>query len=185
MSKRTLTSIIVLISFTLLSVWVFFSDKTEKINTNNQEKTTSTQNEQVKVNDLIITETKEGKKFWEVIATSGTYDKSMEKVTLKNVTGNFYKDDAVVLSVDAPLAIYDAANKEVTLKNGARAANNKNVLITAKEIKWAGAKDLVTATGNVIITQAPKMRTTSDKSEFNTGFTFLKLYGKSNSYVYR
>jgi LPS export ABC transporter protein LptC len=186
MSKRTLTSLIVLAVLTLLSIWVFFSDSTPKSDTSNQENASqATKDENVKIKDLIITETKEGKKFWEVVAATGTYDKNSSKITLTDINGNFYKDNVVVLSVQAPLAIYDSSNKEVTMKNGARAANSKGVYLTAKEIKWAGTTDLITSTGNVKITQNGKMRTTSDKSIFNTDFTYLKLNGRSDSYMYR
>lgn len=173
---------------TLLSIWVFFSDSGEKVKSNIENNAATTQkqeDENVKVTDLIITETNEGKKFWEVVAESADYDKGAAAMTLNSIKGNFYKNNEIVLSVEAPLAIYDSAKKEVILKNGARAANNKNVLITAKEIRWAGTTDTITATGNVRITQDNKMLTTSDKSVFNSDFTNLKLSGNSNSYVFR
>lgn len=190
MSKKTIISIIILVFLSVLSVWVFFTDSTGKIKLNTDTPSSSASkddkdNEKVKVSDLIITETNEGKKIWEVIAVSGNYEKSMEKIVLKNVKGNFYKDSTVVLSIEAPVAIYDSVNKEVILKNGARALNNKNVLITANEICWAGSKDIITATGNVKITQDNKLMTKSNKSVFNTSFTYLKLSGNSDSYVYR
>jgi len=189
MSKKTLTSIIVLAVLTLLSIWVFFSDSGGKNNVNKETpssvKTAQQEDEKAVVKDLIITETNEGKKFWEVVAESGNYDKGVDTITLKNIKGNFYKDNVVVLSVEAPLAIYNSTKKEVLLKNGARAANNKNVLITAREINWAGTTDTITATGNVRIVQGDKMQTTSTKSVFNSDFTNLKLFGNSNSYVYK
>ncbi|HBG49363.1 MAG TPA: LPS export ABC transporter periplasmic protein LptC [Cyanobacteria bacterium UBA9971] len=187
MSKKTLTSIIILCVLTVLSVWVFFSDSGEKVKPNPEtpSATKNVDNEQVKIIDIIITETTEGEKFWEVVASSANYDKGVDIATLQNVRGNFYKNNVVVLSVEAPLAIYNSAKKEVILKNGAKAANNKNVLITAKEICWAGKTDMITAKGNVKITQDDKMLTTSDKSIFNSDFTNLKLSGNSNSYVYR
>ena len=187
MSKKTLISIIILCALTLLSVWVFFSNPAEKVKVNTEKTPTvkKTVEEQVKILDLIITETNEGKKFWEVVATSGSYDKTVGKINLKNVKGNFYKNDVVVLSIEAPFAVYDSVQKEVVLKNGARAANNKNVLITAKEICWAGKTDLITATGKVRIIQDDKMLTKSDKSVFNSDFTNLRLSGNSDSYVYK
>lgn len=187
MSKKTLISIIILAVLTLLSLWVFFSDSPEKVDLpeNNSSETQKVEDEKVKIKDLIIIETKEGKKIWEVYATAGNYEKSMERIILDDIKGNFYKDNKVVLSVEAPLAVYNSAKKEIILKNGARAANNKNVLVTAKEICWAGTTDLITATGNVKITQDDKMMTTSDKSIFNSDFTNLKIIGNSNSYVYK
>jgi len=187
MSKKTLISISILCALTILSVWVFFSDSGEKVKLNTEKPSAvkNTEEEKVRVSDLIITETTEGKKFWEIIATNGDYDKNSDTITLKSVKGNFYKNDIVVLSVEAPLALYNSAKKEVILKNGARAANNKNVLITAKEICWAGKTDTITAKGNVKIVQGDKLKTLSDKSIFNSDFTNLKLSGNSSSYVYK
>ncbi len=187
MSKKNLISLIILAGLTALSGWVFFSSSPQKVEVKNVKpsEAKTTDDEKVKATDLIITETKEGKKFWEVHAESGNYSKSVEKIVLKDINGNFYKDNTVVLSVEAPLAIYDSIKREVILKNGARAANNKNVLVTAKEICWAGSTGLITATGNVRIIQGDKMLTTSDKSVFNSDFSNLKLRGNSNSYVYK
>lgn len=189
MSKKILVPIIILSVLSILSMWIFFTDSSGKVkvevNSDNKSTEKVIENEKVKVSDLIIIETNEEKKIWEIVAESGTYDKAMDKATLNNIKGNFYKNDEVVLSVEAPLAIYDSANKEVTLKNGATAANNKNVRVTANEINWAGQNKIITATGNVKINQDDKMLTTSDKSVFNTDFTYLKLSGNSNSYVFR
>lgn len=189
MSKRTITSIIIMSVLILLSIWVFFSDS----NSNTMQKTQVTAGknkkldvlDEVKVNDLIITETKNGKKYWEIWAVSGNYDKKMEKASLKDIKGNFYQDGHVVLSFEAPLAEYDSLTKEVTLKNTARAVNDKNVTVTAGEICWASQENKISASKKVTIIQQDKLKTVSDKAEFNTNFTHLKLTGNADSYVYK
>jgi len=187
MSKKNLISVFILLFLTILSVWVFFSNSPQKVEIKPQKVSVEKkpEDETVKASNLVITETKEGKKFWEVCAESGNYTKSAQQIILKNINGNFYKDNEVVLSVKAPYAIYDSVKRKVIMKNGAKAANNKNVIINAEEICWMGATGQITATGRVKIIQSDKILTTSDKSIFNSDFTNLKLIGNSNSYVYK
>jgi len=186
MQKKTLIPVIIMSALVLLSMWVFFSDDGELKPSPEQNTSAQEENgEKAVVKDIIITETNEGKKFWEVVADSGEYDKTSSSTTLYNINGNFYKDGEVVLSVQAPVAIYNSEKKEVILKNGAKAANTKNVIITATQICWAGTTDTITATGNVKIMQDDKMKTTSDKSVFDSEFTYLNLIGNSDSYVYK
>jgi len=186
MQKKTLIPVIILSALVLLSIWVFFSNDGEAPPVPEKQTLAQQENsEKAVVKDIIITETNEGKKFWDVVADSGEYDKTSSATTLYNINGNFYKDGKVVLSVQAPVAIYNSEKKEVILKNGAKAANNKNVIITAKQICWAGTTDTITATGNVKIVQDDKMMTTSDKSVFDSEFTYLNLDGNSDSYVYK
>lgn len=144
----------------------------------------SDEQEQIAIRELIITETKDGKKFWEVYADTGNFDKGNNEAVLNNISANFYKDEAVVLSVASPVAVYDSEKKEITLKGGAQGANNKNIYIKAEEIRWAGSKDEILAKGNVKIIRQDQVMTVSDKSLFDTDFTNLEISGDANTYVY-
>ncbi len=70
------------------------------------------------------------------------------------------------------------------MQNGAHAANNKNIVISAEEIRWIGTEDKIVAKGNVKIIKDAELLTTSDGSSFNTNFSNLKLTGNANTYVY-
>lgn len=184
MTKKTLISLIVIIIMILLSIWAFVFSKTMMgdVELNHDE---NMGDEQITIKELVITETKEGKKFWEVYADYGKYNNGNDVAVLNNITGNFYKDDEVVMSVMSPKALFNNLTKEVTLFGGAQAANNKNVYIQANEILWAGAKNEVTARGNVkIFKQEDGIMTESDESTFDTDFTNMELSGDANTYVY-
>lgn len=183
MSKKTIFSVIFLIIFGILSIWAFMISKNIMGNTKITEENSEI-DEQITLQELIIIETKDGRKFWEIYADSGQFDKGTEKATLNNISGNFYRDGKVVLSVTSPTAIYDSDKKEIKLKGGAQGANNKNIYIKAEEIRWAGAKDEIHATGNVKIIRGDQVMTISDKSTFDTDFTSLKLSGEANTYVF-
>ena len=184
LSKRTIFSVVLLTFLILLSIWVFFTNSAGKIDTISSD-SQKIESNQVTVNDLIIIETKKGQKYWEVLAETGTYDKTMGKADLTNIIGNFYQNGKVVLSFEAPLAVYDRINKEITLKNNAIVVNDQGVTMTAGEICWSSEKNKIIANQKVKIVQKGKLLTTSDEAEFNADFTHLKLSGNSSSYVYK
>ena len=183
MTKRSIFSLIFLAIFGILSTWAFIVSKNIMGEINIADNSPQA-DEQVDLRELIITETKEGKKFWEIYADSGHYNNGTEKAVLKNISGNFYKEGNVVLSVASPVAVYDSEKKEIRLKGGAEALNDKDIYIEAEEICWAGAKDKINARGDVKIIRNKQVMTVSDESSFDTDFTNLKITGDANTYVF-
>jgi len=183
MTKKIIFSLVLLAIFGILSIWAFVISKNIMGDTQVSGKNTSSE-EQITMQELIITETKEGKKFWEVYADTGRFDKETEKAVLNNISANFYKKEEVVLSVAAPVAEYDSEKKEIRLKGGAEGANNKDIYIKADEICWTGSKDEIRAKGNVKIIRNDQVMTVSDESSFDTDFTNLKISGDANTYVF-
>jgi LPS export ABC transporter protein LptC len=186
MSPKTLFSILIIIILFSLSSWAYFASKNFlKTSGAYQEKKSSPQDEEVSIKDLVITETKDGEKFWEIYAVSGEYTSTVNEANLKNILGNFYKGGKIVMSVKSPNAFYNSSKKEIILTGGVTAANDKNVLITAQQICWTGSNDKITAKGNVKITKGKELLTTSNESVFDTDFTYLKISGNSSTYVYK
>ncbi len=183
MTKKTIFSLILLAVFGILSIFAFIVSK-NIMKDINMSAHNPTSDEQITLKELIITETKEGQKFWEVYADSGYYNNGTDIAVLKNITGNFYKDGKIILSVASPIAVYNRKKKEITLKGGARAANDKGIYIKAEEICWTGANDEIKARGNVKIIRNNQVMTVSDESSFDTGFTNLEISGNANTYVF-
>ncbi|HSA06309.1 MAG TPA: LPS export ABC transporter periplasmic protein LptC [Candidatus Gastranaerophilales bacterium] len=183
MTKKTFFSVILLLVFGILTLWAFWISKSI-MGVNNIVNNEPEIDEKVTLKELVITETKDGKKFWEVYADSGDYLKQNNQATLHNITGNFYKDDEIVLSVASPLAVYNNEKKEIKLKGGVEAANNSGIYIKADEICWIGTTDEIKAKGNVKIIREDQVMTESEESTFNTDFTNLKISGNSNTYVF-
>lgn len=184
MNKKTFFSLLILFTLGALSVGAFITSK----NIMGNDTTVQPENqgdEQVSLKELVITETKDGKKFWEIYADSGNYNNGNNIAILQNIISNFYLEDKVVLSVSSPKAEYNYNTKAVKLFGGAKAANDKNVYITADQITWAGSKNKISALGNVkIIKQDDGLMTVSQKASFDTDFSGLELSGDANTYVY-
>jgi lipopolysaccharide assembly outer membrane protein LptD (OstA) len=155
---------------------------TRNVNTN---KDSGSDSDKARIEELVIIETKDGVKFWEVYADSGYYDGTGQNAILTDIKGNFYRDGNVVLSFDAPIAVYTSKDKEIRLKGGTRAATKNDVLITAKELSWKGSQDEIVAQGDVKIRKSEDLLITSDSSIFNTDFTKIKLKGNSFTNVYK
>lgn len=184
MRKRSIFSIVALGVLLILSVFAFIMSKSMLKDADIVEQDT-VGDERVTIKELIITETKDGKKFWELYAESGRYDNGTNLANLTNIKGNFYSEEGkVVLSVMSPKATFDNIKKEIKLHGGAEAANNREVYIKADEIRWTGAKDRIKAKGNVKIIKEGELMTVSDESSFNTDFSDLKLSGNTNAYVF-
>lgn len=186
MSKRVIASVVVIIFLLLLSIWGFWVSYNV---TKDMEKTSSVSknvnSEEIRVEELIITETKKGKKLWEVQAESGHYDNVKNLAVLKTVKGNFFKNSKIVLSFRAPAAFYDQQKKEVRLINGASAITENGVYVNADEMAWQGIEDQILAQGNVSINKSDRFLTLSDKAFFNKDFSSFKINGKSKTSVYQ
>lgn len=183
MTKKTIFSISLLLFFLILGIWAYVMSKNLMGDVEITGKEAKI-GEEMTLQELIITETKEGEKFWEIYADSGYYHKGTDTAILSDITGNFYKEGNIIMSIASPKATYNSDKKQITLQNGAKAATNKDIYIEADEICWTGSKDLIKATGNVKIIRDKQVMTVSDKSAFDTDFTNLEISGDSNTYVF-
>lgn len=183
MSKKTLFSLFVIVAIGMLSIWAYFvSENLTKDVQQISEKTID--GDKLSVDELILTETKDGEKFWEVYAKKGNYVSSLNVAKLKGVSGNFYKNNKVVMSFEAPAAKYIDKNKQIKLIGGAKAITDSGILITADELCWAGKTDQIVAEKHVKIQKAPKYLLSGDKTVFSSDLKYFKMVGSSQTKVY-
>ncbi len=187
MSKKFILSLLIIIILLTSSVWAFILSKRmtaglkfdyDVINLGEQN------SEKINIKNLLITETKDYQKYWEVFATAGNFDSKKSNAKLKKINGNFYKDDKVILSFKAPKAIYNRKSREITLIGGVKAATNKNVYITADKMTWIGDKKEIEAEGNVFVNQNNTFISKSDKAIFDAAFTKFRVYGQAQTKVF-
>ena len=188
MSKKLIIYISVIGIIILISGWAFVvsSQMTNSIKITNQDDSNNSNDntEKTTIKELVLTETKEGQKFWELYASSANINDESKQARLKNVIGNFYKNSKVVMSFTAPIAFYTDKTKDVKLWGGAKVVTDNNVTLLSKEMTWSGTQDLITATGNVKIINSDKLVTKSNVCVFNKEFTKVKVTGNSQTNVY-
>lgn len=143
------------------------------------------QSQKVIVKNLILTETKEQKKYWELYAKTGAYESSNKVVILTEIIGNFYdKDNNVALSFESPLGTYEDLTKTVTLQGETLIVSKDGSSILADKIEWGGKNSDIIATGNVRIKRNKELATISEKAVFNSDLTFFKIIGNSKTMLF-
>ncbi|MBE7706308.1 MAG: LPS export ABC transporter periplasmic protein LptC [Cyanobacteria bacterium SIG30] len=182
-SKKVYTIIFTLVALLILFgfVWSWFVTKDLANNFDD-----ATKNEQkVAVSNLILTESKDEKKYWELYAKKGFYEGGKESVVLKDILGNFYDDDEnVILSLQAENGTYTEGDKTILLSGNVLVVAKDGSSILADNIVWKGKDEDIIASGNVRINRNNELITESSKAVFNVDLTYFKIEGKSKSKVY-
>lgn len=143
------------------------------------------QSQKVIVKHLILTETKDQQKYWELYAKTGSYDSSSKVVVLTEIIGNFYdKNKNVALSFESPKGIYSDETKKVVLEGETFIISKDGSSILADKIEWSGKNTDIVATGNVRIRRNEDIATLSQKAVFNSDFTFFKIIGESQVQIF-
>ncbi len=143
------------------------------------------QSQKVIVKHLILTETKDHKKYWELYAKTGSYESSKKVVVLTEIIGNFYdKDKNVALSFESPKGTYEDSTKTVTLEGETLIVSKDGSSILADKIVWGGKNTDITASGNVRIKRNDELATISKKAVFNSDLTFFKIIGDSQTMIF-
>ncbi len=142
-------------------------------------------NQVVSVKNLILTETKEEKIYWELYAEKGSYDSKSGEVVLTNPTGNFYKpDNEVAMSFESDLGSYSENTKKIILSGNTLVAAYDGSSIKADRIIIQSKQDDIIAEGNVVVTRNQDFVSYADKARFNSGLTFFEISGKTRTDVY-
>ena len=143
------------------------------------------QAQQVQVKNLILTETKDAKKYWELYAKGGSYDSRTKLVILTDIIGNFYNEkQEVVLSFESPKGTYEDGTKLITLEGESLFVSKDGSSILADKITWQGKNTDIVATGNVRIKRNDELTTLSEKAVFAPDFTSFKIIGKSQVQIF-
>ena len=93
--KAYLISFLVLLGIFL---WSFLSADFLTTGFNRSQVKTGANKQEVDVSSMILTETRNEQKYWEIYGESGTYDSDVKVALLTSVIGNIYKNNEVAMS---------------------------------------------------------------------------------------
>ncbi len=184
MKRKLLLKIIILVILFAIVwgfVWAWFITRTVRKNSGDD----SMKNQHAVVKNIIATETRDEKKYWEFYAKSGEYDSQHNSVLLNDVIGNFYdKDENVVVSFKSTKGTYDEKSKKVVLNGDNLFVGKDGSQLYADELIWQGEDKDILANGNVQFIQENKLITKSQKAVFNSTLTNFKIIGNAKVKVY-
>ena len=184
MKRKKILKIISLICILILGwglVWSYSVTKIVKKNSKNS----NLKNQHAIVKNIIVTETQDGKKYWEFYAKSGEYNSKNNSIRLNDLIGNFYdKNEQVVVSFKSNKGTYDEKTKKVILDGENLFVGKDGSQLYADELIWQGQDKDILANGNVQFIQDNKIITKSQKAVFNSNLTIFKIIGKTKTQLF-
>ena len=162
-------------------IWSWFITRTVRINSKND----AFKSQHAIVKNIIVTETQEGKKYWEFYAKSGEYDSNDTSITLNDVIGNFYdKDENVEVSFKSKKGTYDEKTKKVILNGDNLFVGKDGSQLYADKLVWQGRDEDILADGNVQLIKTNEYVVKSQSAVFNSSLTHFKIKGNTKTLLY-
>ncbi len=183
--RKKLSYIVVLVIFAGVMGWAFISAGIIS-NSFSREQISGTKDEQrVDAVGVIITETKEGNKYFEIYGETGNYSNDRSIATLNNVVGNFYKEGEVAMSFQSSKGTYNEKEGSITLYENTYIVLKDETSLAADKLVWLGNDKETVAEGNVKIRKGKELLATSEKCVIGAGYDKFKIIGKTQTKLFR
>ena len=168
-----------------LLAWAFISAGVITHNFNRSQLQTDQDRQEASIDGIILTETKNEKKYWEIYGETGNYDSKNGVAMLDNVIGNFYDDEnQVSMSFESSKGTYNEKKEQIILYEDTFIVLKDLTTLRANRLIWSG-KDIPTiAEGNVRITRKNELLSTAEKVEISPDYETFKIIGNAASKVY-
>ena len=178
MKKRNKFYIILAILVFIGLIWAFVAGRMITKNFKDDILSNALQKQKVLVHGLIVTETKDGEKYWEIYAEEGQYNSVDKVVLLNNIFGNFYKNGDVVMSFKSDQGSLTEETKKVVLYKNSLIVYKNGEYISADKITWKGKDEEITADGNIMIEKKNQIRLHGDRARLSPDWTDFRMKGR-------
>ena len=177
MKKRNIFYICLTVLVIIGLIWAFIAGQMITKSFKKDILSDALQKQKVVVHGLIVTETKDNEKYWEIYAEQGFYDNVDKVVLLQNIFGNFYKNGQVVMSFKSDQGTLTEMTKKVVLYQNSLIVYKNGEYLSSDKITWQGKEDDITASGNVVLEQYGKARVHGENAVLSADWKNLKVSG--------
>ena len=168
-----------------LLAWAFISAGVITHNFNRSQLQTDQDRQEALINGIILTETKDEKKYWEIYGETGNYDSKNGVAMLNNVVGNFYdENNEVSMSFESSKGTYNEKKEQIILYEDTFIVLKDLTTLRANKLVWSGKDIPIVAEGNVRITRKSDLLSTAKKVEISPDYNKFKIIGNTVSKVY-
>lgn len=168
-----------------LLAWAFISAGVITHNFNRSQLQTDQDRQEALINGIILTETKDEKKYWEIYGETGNYDSKNGVAMLNNVVGNFYdENNEVSMSFESSKGTYNEKKEQIILYEDTFIVLKDLTTLRANKLVWTGKDVPIVAQGNVRITRKSDLLATAKKVEISPDYNTFKIIGNTVSKVY-
>ena len=184
MKKKNTGYIILFAVIVIACLWAFISAGMITKNFQKRLADDALGKQELTIQNLLVTETKEGNKYWELFAESGYYDNKDQVAVLNDIVGNFYKDGEVIASFESARGTYSQVKREIILYERTLIAYKDGSNVSADQISWAGNNSDIVAKGNIRLELPSKVIVYADKATLSSDFKNLKVIGRTKTEIY-
>lgn len=168
-----------------LMLWAFVYAGIITRNFNRSQVANNQDKQEAVIHGIILTETKDEHKYWEIYGETGSYTSDNSIAMLDNCIGNFYdKDNEVSMSFESTKGTYNSIKKQIILYQDTHIVVKDGTSLEADKVVWSGDDKPITAQGNVRITRKDEFFATAERVEISPTYDDFKIIGKAVSKVY-
>ncbi len=185
LSKKKKAYVMAFLALVGILAWAFISAGVITHNFNRSQLTGEQDRQEALINGIILTETKDDHKYWEIYGETGSYDSNTGVAMLDNCIGNFYdKDNEVSMSFESSKGTYNAQKKQIILYQDTHIVIKDGTSLEADRVIWSGSDTPVFANGNVRITRNQEFLATAESVEISPDYDRFKIKGNTVSKMY-
>jgi len=184
LSKKKKSYLIVFLGLTGVMLWAFVSAGVITHNFNRSQLNFGEDRQEALINGIILTETKDDQKYWEIYGETGNYDSKNEVAMLNNVVGNFYKDNEVSISFESSKGTYNAKKGQIILFEDTFIVMKDGTSLKTNKLEWSGSNVPIIAEGGVTVARGKEFLAKAQKMEISPDFDKFIIKGKAVSKIY-
>ncbi len=181
--KKKRAYLIASLAFIFVMLWAFIS---AGIITGNFNRSQLGNKDDRKVDaiGIIITETKQGTKYFEIYGENGNYSDDRSVATLNNVLGNFYRDGEVAMSFQSSKGSYDEKAGTITLYDNTYIVLKDGISLNTDKLTWYGSDKDTIAEGHVVVKKGNELTATAKKGIIGPGYQKFKIVGETTTKIW-
>ncbi len=184
LDKKKRSYLIAVLSVVFVMAWAFITAGIITCNFNRAQLKGNEDEQKVDAVGIIITETKDGNKYFEIYGETGHYSNDHSIATLNNVIGNFYKDNKVSMSFQSSKGSYNEKTGQITLYDNTYIVLEDMTSLNTDKLVWSGSDKETVAEGHVLIKKKGEMIATAEKGFISPGYEKFKIAGKTTTKIY-
>ncbi len=184
MDKQQRTYFVLLVALIIVLMWAFITAGVITTNFNRSALHSDTDKQELKVSSMILTETKDGQKFWEIFGETGQYSSDHKIAHLNNVVGNFYKDNEVEMSFESSKGLYNEETQEIILYENVFVVLKDETSLKADKLTFDIKEKVLNVEGNVIINKKKSFNAHAERAIIDSNYSRYRIIGKTVSKVY-
>ena len=184
LSKKKRLYVIIAVSVLAVLSWAFITAGVITHDFKKHMASSGADQQQAVVNGIILTETKNELKYWEIYGDTGQWDSSNNEAQLNNVIANFYKDNEVSMSLTSSKGIYNSQKRDIVLYDDTFIALKDGITLKADKLHWIDSNSPIVAEGHIKIQKGNELLSTADKIVISPDYSKFTISGKTVSKVY-